>query len=52
MRKYGTPEPVAPVPDDGQPDADAQGINVTAARQDPDTRFGTGEIVHEGEEGD
>lgn len=49
VRKYGSPEPVAPVHDTTEPEADEQGINVTAAREDAARAdFSPAEIVDEG----
>jgi hypothetical protein len=51
MRKYGSPEHITRVPDEAEPEADPQGINVTATRQatasDP---FSASEIINEGED--
>ncbi len=51
MRKYGTPEPIRPVAEQHEPDADPQGIDVTATRRQTEHHdFDTVDIINEGEE--
>lgn len=52
MRKYGTPEPIRPVQEERAPEADPQGINVTATRREAEgEQLDIDSIIHEGEDG-
>jgi hypothetical protein len=51
MRRYGSPERITPVPDEAEPEADPQGINVTATREaNAGVPFSPSDVLGEGED--
>lgn len=51
MKKYGSPQHITRVPNEAEPEADPQGINVTATRQATASEpFSASEVITEGED--